>query len=134
MSKVRINDLAREMEVKSRQILDILAELGLGAGWLERDYSAAGICFDPPGVRIERLEETIRIIKGLFAPSPFSFAGRHYRVDSLEGLLAKQPGMWRPYLLLAEIYEQDQQDGAEPDAGSTAVAPAAMAIVPSTAA
>src|SRR5579863_8512747 len=32
MSKVRINDLAREMEVKSRQILDILAELGLGEG------------------------------------------------------------------------------------------------------
>jgi translation initiation factor IF-2 len=32
MSKVRINDLAREMEVKSRQVLDILAELGLGAG------------------------------------------------------------------------------------------------------
>ncbi len=32
MSKVRINDLAREMEVKSRQILDILAELGLAAG------------------------------------------------------------------------------------------------------
>ncbi len=32
MSKVRINDLAREMEVKSRQILDILTELGLGAG------------------------------------------------------------------------------------------------------
>ena len=32
MSKVRINDLAREMEVKSRQILDILAELGLDSG------------------------------------------------------------------------------------------------------
>jgi translation initiation factor IF-2 len=32
MSKVRINDLAREMEVKSRQILDILTELGMGAG------------------------------------------------------------------------------------------------------
>ncbi len=32
MSKVRINDLAREMEVKSRQVLDILAELGLGEG------------------------------------------------------------------------------------------------------
>jgi len=29
MSKVRINDLAREMEVKSRQVLEILAELGL---------------------------------------------------------------------------------------------------------
>ena len=32
MSKVRINDLAREMEVKSRQVLDILAELGLASG------------------------------------------------------------------------------------------------------
>ena len=32
MSKVRINDLAREMEVKSRQILDWLAELGLANG------------------------------------------------------------------------------------------------------
>ena len=32
MSKVRINDLARELEVKSRQVLDMLAELGMGAG------------------------------------------------------------------------------------------------------
>ncbi len=30
MSKVRINDLARELEVKSRQVLDLLTELGLG--------------------------------------------------------------------------------------------------------
>jgi len=32
MSKVRINDLARELEVKSKQVLDVLGELGLGAG------------------------------------------------------------------------------------------------------
>ena len=32
MSKVRINDLARELEVKSRQVLNILTELGMGAG------------------------------------------------------------------------------------------------------
>src|SRR5580698_7097357 len=32
MSKVRINDLAREMEVKSRQILDVLTELSLAGG------------------------------------------------------------------------------------------------------
>src|ERR1700744_2596424 len=30
MSKVRINDLAREIEVKSRQVLDLLTKLGLG--------------------------------------------------------------------------------------------------------
>src|SRR6516164_9596347 len=32
MSKVRINDLARELEVKSRQVLEILTELGMGEG------------------------------------------------------------------------------------------------------
>jgi translation initiation factor IF-2 len=32
MSKVRINDLARELEVKSRQILDVLAGLGVEGG------------------------------------------------------------------------------------------------------
>ncbi len=32
MSKVRINDLARELEVKSKQVLDVLAEIGIGAG------------------------------------------------------------------------------------------------------
>jgi len=32
MSKVRINDLAREMEVKSREVLEVLTELGLGEG------------------------------------------------------------------------------------------------------
>jgi translation initiation factor IF-2 len=32
MSKVRINDLAKELEVKSRAILDLLPELGVSAG------------------------------------------------------------------------------------------------------
>ena len=32
MSKIRINDLAREMEIKSREVLDALAELGMGSG------------------------------------------------------------------------------------------------------
>jgi translation initiation factor IF-2 len=39
MSKVRINDLAREMEVKSRQILDVLTELSLGEGKLTHSSS-----------------------------------------------------------------------------------------------
>jgi len=47
MSKVRINDLAREMEVKSRQILDVLAELGLDSGKTHssslEDYEAAKV-------------------------------------------------------------------------------------------
>jgi probable F420-dependent oxidoreductase len=85
------NDLRHPVLLhKAAATIDLVSdgrlELGLGAGWLERDYAAAGIRFDPPGVRIERLEESIRIIKGLFGPSPFSFAGRHYQVAALEGL------------------------------------------------
>ena len=61
-------------------------ELGLGAGWLAGDCAAAGVPFAPAGVRIERLEEAVIIIKGLFASPTFSFTGRHYSVTGAEGL------------------------------------------------
>jgi probable F420-dependent oxidoreductase len=60
-------------------------ELGLGAGWMRVDYDAAGMPYDEPAVRVERMEEGLRIIKGLMAEGPFSFAGRHYTVTELDG-------------------------------------------------
>ena len=70
--------------------LDVLAEgrldLGVGAGWLAAEYEAAGLPFDRPGLRIDRLEETIAILKGLFRNEPFSFAGHTYRVTDLVGV------------------------------------------------
>ncbi len=69
--------------------LDLLSDgrfdLGLGAGWMVSDYEQAGIPFDSPGVRIERMEEGLAIIKGMLAGGPFSFAGKHYRITSLDG-------------------------------------------------
>ena len=69
--------------------LDLLSDgrfdLGLGAGWMASDYEQAGIPFDSPGVRIERMEEGLAIIKGLLAGGKFSFTGKHYRITSLEG-------------------------------------------------
>ncbi len=71
-------------------LLDVLSEgrltLGLGAGWLASDYEAAGIALDPPAQRIDRLEESVAIVKGLFGPERFSFDGSHYRIDVLDGL------------------------------------------------
>jgi probable F420-dependent oxidoreductase len=70
--------------------LDVLSEgrveLGVGAGWMTSDYEAAGIPFDPPRTRIERLEEAIAILKGLFSGDPFSFTGRSYQVTGLVGV------------------------------------------------
>ena len=59
-------------------------ELGIGAGWLRAEYEAAGIPFDPAGVRIGRLEEALRVLKGLFAAGAFSFSGSHYAVADLD--------------------------------------------------
>jgi probable F420-dependent oxidoreductase len=75
---------------KAIATLDVLSggrvELGIGAGWLEADYTATGIPMDPPGVRVERLAESVQVIRGLFGAEPFSFEGRHYRIDGLDGL------------------------------------------------
>jgi probable F420-dependent oxidoreductase len=69
--------------------LDVLSggrlTLGLGAGWLASDYQAAGIPLDPPGVRVERLEEAIAVLKGLFDSRPLHHDGSHYRIDGLAG-------------------------------------------------
>lgn len=61
-------------------------ELGLGAGWMESDYAAAGMRLDPPSVRVERLEESVAIIKALFGDAPVTHHGRYYQVTGLEGL------------------------------------------------
>ena len=42
MSKVRINDLARELEVKSKQILDALESMGLAEGKTHSSSIEAG--------------------------------------------------------------------------------------------
>jgi probable F420-dependent oxidoreductase len=61
-------------------------EIGLGAGWLRSDYEAAGIVRPPAAVRIERLEESVEVLKGLFGPKPLTYAGKHYRIGGLDGL------------------------------------------------
>ena len=75
---------------KAAATLDVASggrlELGIGAGWLARDYEASGIPFDSPAVRIERLAEAVEVIDGLFGPAPFSYAGSHYRIEQLDGL------------------------------------------------
>lgn len=59
--------------------------VGIGAGWNEPEYAAAGIAFDRPGVRIERMLEGLAVLRGLFAGGAFSFAGRHYMITNLDG-------------------------------------------------
>lgn len=84
------NDL-RHPAVLAQELasLDILSggrlEVGIGAGWSEPEYRAAGLAFDPPGTRIDRLTEAIAVLRGLFADGPFSYAGRYYTIAAMDG-------------------------------------------------
>ncbi|HXB04866.1 MAG TPA: TIGR03621 family F420-dependent LLM class oxidoreductase [Candidatus Angelobacter sp.] len=73
---------------KEAATLDLLSEgrldFGLGAGWLTSDYEQTGIPLDPPGIRIERMDEALQIIKSFFAGGSVSFTGKHYKLDAVE--------------------------------------------------
>ncbi|MEQ8839570.1 MAG: TIGR03621 family F420-dependent LLM class oxidoreductase [Acidimicrobiales bacterium] len=74
---------------KDMATLDVLSggrmEFGIGAGWMRTDYDAAGMSYDRPGERIERMLESIEIIRGLFGDGPVDFQGEHYSITGLDG-------------------------------------------------
>lgn len=77
-------------------------EVGLGAGYQEADYAVSGVPMAEPGVRVSRLFEQVRILKGLFTAgeAPFSFDGEHYSITDLV-LLPRPHGPSGPPLLVA---------------------------------
>lgn len=74
-------------------------EFGIGAGWMESDYVEAGLPFDRPGVRIQRLEEALQIITAMWAQEKTSFEGRHYHVRDIAQAAPLPPGE-RPRILI----------------------------------
>lgn len=64
--------------------LDLLSggrlELGLGAGWRTADYRQLGMPYDAPGRRIDRLVESIGLIKRLLAGETVTHQGPNYRL------------------------------------------------------
>ena len=81
---------------KEAATLDLVSEgrleLGIGAGWQATDYEQSGIVCDPPAVRVDRLEESIAVLKALWRGETPDFTGVHYQVAGAEGLpLASRP-------------------------------------------
>ncbi|MDQ4132286.1 MAG: LLM class flavin-dependent oxidoreductase [Actinomycetota bacterium] len=71
---------------KALATLDVLSGgrliAGVGAGWYEPEFRAAGLPFAPPGARLAQLTETIQVLKGLWSGEPFSFDGAHVRAQN----------------------------------------------------
>jgi F420-dependent oxidoreductase-like protein len=59
--------------------------LGIGAGWFEPEHTALGFEFKTVRGRLEALEESCQILKGMFSGEPFSLDGRHYKVENALG-------------------------------------------------
>ena len=69
-------------------VLDVLSggrfELGIGAGWFDRDYQGTGIPFDRGRVRVARLAEAITLMKRLFTEEQVDFSGTYYKAEKAE--------------------------------------------------
>ena len=72
--------LAREMATLD-QVSGGRLELGIGAGWNTSDYRQLGMPYERAGLRIERMEESLQLMRRLFAGERVSHSGRHYHLD-----------------------------------------------------
>ena len=72
------------MLAKEATTLDLLSdgrlEFGIGAGWNTRDYRQLGVQYDPPKVRVDRMEEAIALIKRLWTEEKVTHDGAYYHV------------------------------------------------------
>ncbi len=84
--------LAKEIATLD-EITEGRVEFGLGAGWMRTDYEQAGLSYARPGVRIDRMVESLEIIKKCWAGGPFDYEGEHYRITGYDGYPAPhRPG------------------------------------------
>jgi alkanesulfonate monooxygenase SsuD/methylene tetrahydromethanopterin reductase-like flavin-dependent oxidoreductase (luciferase family) len=72
-------------------------ELGIGAGWWEREHELYGFELPPVGPRMEALEEQMQIVRGHWGKGPFDFDGKHYSARELD---ARPKPVQRPLPLI----------------------------------
>ncbi len=76
------------MLAKEAATVDLLTEgrfeLGIGTGSQPNDNAITGIPLDPPGVRVDRIRETVRILRACFGPDEtIDFDGKYYQLKGL---------------------------------------------------
>ncbi|HEX7279573.1 MAG TPA: TIGR03560 family F420-dependent LLM class oxidoreductase [Solirubrobacterales bacterium] len=61
-------------------------EVGIGAGWWEREHELYGFELPEIGPRMDALEEQMQVVRGHWEEGPFRFEGEHYRARDLDAL------------------------------------------------
>lgn len=80
--------------VTADHVSDGRVELGLGAGWHDREHEAHGFPFPSVGERMDILEEQLQVVLGTWGDGPFSFDGDHYALEDLD---ARPKPVQRPH-------------------------------------
>jgi len=83
---------------KMAATLDVISEgrldLGLGAGWFQREFDAYGIPFPPVRERVSALAESLEVMKAVWTQPNPSYAGQFY---TLNGAICDPPPVQRPH-------------------------------------
>ena len=84
---------------KAGATLDLLSDgrftLGVGVGYLKREFTALGVDFDE---RAALFEEALEVIRGIWTTDEFSFEGRHFSAKGITAhprpVSAPHPPIW----------------------------------------
>jgi probable F420-dependent oxidoreductase len=80
---------------KSGATLDLLSDgrftLGVGVGYLKREFAALGVDFDERG---DLFDEALEVIRGIWTTDDFSYEGRHFTAS---GITAHPRPVSRPH-------------------------------------
>ena len=83
---------------KMSATLDVLSNgrliLGMGAGYIEKEYRAYGFPFPTASERIEQLSESLRILKLMWTQRLASFQGKYY---SIQNAICEPKPVQRPH-------------------------------------
>lgn len=83
---------------KMAATLDVISEgrldLGMGAGWFQREFDAYGIPFPPVRDRVSALAESLEVMKAVWTEPNPCYAGQFY---TLNGAICDPPPVQRPH-------------------------------------
>ena len=71
----------RQVYALRRPFPELDFQLGLGAGHGFPEYERIGLVFDPPPVRVSRLEESVVVLRRLLDGETVDFQGSHYQLS-----------------------------------------------------
>ena len=85
--------MASTVDVLSHGRLDV----GIGAGWYEREYAAYGYSFPDTAIRLRQLREALQILHAMWTEETGDFQGRYYHI---QGAINQPKGVQKPHIPL----------------------------------